>query len=97
MPLQPLLKARELHSRSWPGRDVTASSELVRPPSSEWLLTLAAGFDTALKCVPPGQWKILIVDDHSRELLESVYKEFDVLQQNVTGKCGRPCYLARRL
>ncbi|RSH93131.1 vacuolar sorting protein VPS33/slp1 [Saitozyma podzolica] len=45
---------------------------------------LRARFNSALQSIPPGQWKILITDDHSRKLLDAVYKEFDVLQQNVT-------------
>jgi syntaxin-binding protein 1 len=43
-----------------------------------------SGFNSALQSIPPGQWKVLITDDHSRRLLDAVYKEFDVLQQNVT-------------
>lgn len=39
---------------------------------------------TALMAGPPGAWKVLVVDDYSRELLESVYKLFDVLHMNIT-------------
>ncbi|OCH85210.1 Sec1-like snare protein [Obba rivulosa] len=33
---------------------------------------------------PPGRWKILVVDEHSQQLLGSVLKQFDILQENVT-------------
>ena len=33
---------------------------------------------------PPGRWKILVVDEHSQQLLGSVLKQFDVLEENVT-------------
>lgn len=33
---------------------------------------------------PPGRWKILVVDEHSQQLLSSVLKQYDVLQENVT-------------
>lgn len=44
------------------------------------------GFTTALNSVPKGTWKILITDDHSQALLDTVYKNIDILQQNVTCK-----------
>jgi hypothetical protein len=31
---------------------------------------------------------VLVVDDHSKALLESVYKLFDILHMNITGKRG---------
>ncbi|CAE6359673.1 unnamed protein product [Rhizoctonia solani] len=33
---------------------------------------------------PPGRWKVLVVDDHSKRLLGAVLKDNDVLQENVT-------------
>lgn len=33
---------------------------------------------------PPGRWKILVVDEHSQQLLGSVLKQFDILEENVT-------------
>lgn len=49
----------------------------------------SAGLGTALTCGPPNTWKVLVVDDYSKRLLESVYKTFDVLHMNVTGKSSR--------
>ncbi|KAI0091472.1 Sec1-like protein [Irpex rosettiformis] len=33
---------------------------------------------------PPGKWKVLVVDEHSQQLLSSVLKQFDILEENVT-------------
>ena len=33
---------------------------------------------------PPGRWKILVVDEHSQRLINSVLKQFDILEENVT-------------
>jgi syntaxin-binding protein 1 len=33
---------------------------------------------------PPSRWKILVIDEHSQELLNSVLKKFDILEENVT-------------
>ncbi|KZS94659.1 Sec1-like snare protein [Sistotremastrum niveocremeum HHB9708] len=33
---------------------------------------------------PPGKWKILVVDEHSRKLLSATLKQYDILQENVT-------------
>ncbi|KAI0251793.1 Sec1-like protein [Lactifluus subvellereus] len=33
---------------------------------------------------PPSRWKILVIDEHSQQLLNSVLKQFDILQENVT-------------
>ncbi|WVQ75749.1 hypothetical protein IAR50_005380 [Cryptococcus sp. DSM 104548] len=44
---------------------------------------LKARFTSAIQSIPQG-WKILITDYHSQALLDSVYKQFDILQQNVT-------------
>ncbi|WRT69868.1 uncharacterized protein IL334_006859 [Kwoniella shivajii] len=41
-------------------------------------------FTSAIQSIPPPAWKILITDDHSQALLDTVYKNFDILQQNVT-------------
>ncbi|WVR07906.1 hypothetical protein IAU60_004949 [Kwoniella sp. DSM 27419] len=45
---------------------------------------LKARFTSAIQSIPPPAWKILITDDHSQALLDTVYKTFDILQQNVT-------------
>jgi hypothetical protein len=47
---------------------------------------LQTGLGTALTCGPPNTWKVLVVDDYSKRLLESVYKVFDVLHMNITGE-----------
>ncbi|KAI0339658.1 Sec1-like protein [Trametopsis cervina] len=42
-------------------------------------------FLEALRSVnPPGRWKVLVVDEHSKQLLGSVLKQFDILEENVT-------------
>jgi hypothetical protein len=33
---------------------------------------------------PPSRWKILVIDEHSQRLLNSVLKQFDILEENVT-------------
>ncbi|KAH9977523.1 Sec1-like protein [Russula compacta] len=33
---------------------------------------------------PPSRWKILVVDEHVQQLLNSVLKQFDILEENVT-------------
>ncbi|KAF8605962.1 Sec1-like snare protein [Ceratobasidium sp. AG-I] len=33
---------------------------------------------------PPGRWKVMVVDDHSKRLLGAVLKDNDVLQENIT-------------
>ena len=38
---------------------------------------------------------MLVVDEHSKALLESVYKLFDILHMNITGKRGLDRGLAR--
>ncbi|RXK36602.1 syntaxin-binding protein 1 [Tremella mesenterica] len=45
---------------------------------------LRARFTSALTSIPSGTWKILITDDHSQQLLDTVYKNYDILQLNVT-------------
>ncbi|KAL7425231.1 syntaxin binding protein 1 [Cryptotrichosporon argae] len=45
---------------------------------------LKARFTTALQSIPAGTWKILITDPHSQALLDTVYSNYDILQQNVT-------------
>ncbi|ORX37596.1 Sec1-like protein [Kockovaella imperatae] len=45
---------------------------------------LRARFTTALDAVPQGTWKILITDEHSQKLLDTVYKNIDILQRSVT-------------
>ena len=39
-----------------------------------------------MTCGQPGTWKVLVVDEHSKALLESVYQLFDILHMNITGK-----------
>jgi hypothetical protein len=48
---------------------------LPRPPKTE--LTVSAS-----------QWKVLVVDETSRKLLDNVVKEDDILNHNVTSKHG---------
>ncbi|KIP07104.1 hypothetical protein PHLGIDRAFT_35581 [Phlebiopsis gigantea 11061_1 CR5-6] len=44
-----------------------------------------AKFLDAIRSVnPPGRWKILVVDEHSQQLLGSVLKQYDILEENVT-------------
>ncbi|KAK1923455.1 Sec1-like protein [Papiliotrema laurentii] len=45
---------------------------------------LKARFTSAIQSIPPGTWKILITDDHSQALLDTVYNHHDILHQNVT-------------
>lgn len=35
---------------------------------------------------PPGKWKALVVDDHSKRLLGCVLKNNDILAEKVTGE-----------
>jgi hypothetical protein len=43
------------------------------------------GFLDAIRSVnPPSRWKILVIDEHSQQLLNSVLKQFDILEENVT-------------
>ncbi|KAI0686679.1 Sec1-like protein [Cytidiella melzeri] len=47
--------------------------------------TVKAKFLDAIRSVnPPGKWKVLVVDEHSQQLLGSVLKQFDILEENVT-------------
>lgn len=34
---------------------------------------------------PPGRWKVLVVDEYSQKLLGSVLRQFDILEENVSG------------
>jgi hypothetical protein len=53
-------------------------------------LTRYPGFLDAIKSVnPPGGWKVMVVDDHSKRLLNAVLKDNDVLGERVTGKYNR--------
>lgn len=46
---------------------------------------LAPEFLEAIRSVnPPSRWKILVIDEHSQELLNFVLKKFDILEENVT-------------
>ncbi|KAH8832694.1 Sec1-like protein [Flagelloscypha sp. PMI_526] len=33
---------------------------------------------------PPSRWKILVIDEHAQRLVDSVLKQFDILEENVT-------------
>jgi hypothetical protein len=45
----------------------------------------SAEFLDAIRSVnPPSRWKILVIDEHSQQLLNSVLKQFDILEENVT-------------
>lgn len=50
------------------------------------LVTLVRNkFLNAIRSVnPPSRWKILVIDEHSQQLLNSVLKQFDILEENVT-------------
>ncbi|KAH9004485.1 Sec1-like protein [Lactarius hatsudake] len=50
------------------------------------LITLVRNkFLNAIRSVnPPSRWKILVIDEHSQQLLNSVLKHFDILEENVT-------------
>jgi hypothetical protein len=57
------------------------------PSFARIYLTRYPGFLEAIQSVnPPGRWKVLVVDDHSKRLLSAVLKDNDVLQENVTRK-----------
>ncbi|KAI0035357.1 Sec1-like protein [Vararia minispora EC-137] len=52
---------------------------------SSLITTVRTKFLDAIRSVnPPGKWKILVVDEHSQALLNSVLKQFDILEENVT-------------
>ncbi|KAF8347811.1 ras opposite [Amanita rubescens] len=52
---------------------------------SSLLTTVRNKFLDAIRSVnPPGKWKILVIDEHSQRLLQSVLKQFDILEENVT-------------
>ncbi|KAI0079338.1 Sec1-like protein [Panus rudis PR-1116 ss-1] len=49
------------------------------------ITTVRNKFLEAIRSVnPPGRWKILVVDEHSQQLLSTVLKQFDILEENVT-------------
>ncbi|KAJ3488640.1 hypothetical protein NLI96_g2690 [Meripilus lineatus] len=49
------------------------------------ITTVRNKFLEAIRSVnPPGRWKILVVDEHSQQLLSSVLKQYDILEENVT-------------
>jgi len=48
-----------------------------------------AEFLQAIRSVnPAGRWKVLVVDEHAQKLLNSVLKQFDILEENVTCELG---------
>jgi hypothetical protein len=50
-------------------------------------------FLNAIRSVnPPSRWKILVIDEHSQQLLNSVLKQFDILEENVTRAVLYRCY-----
>ncbi|TFL01947.1 Sec1-like protein [Pterulicium gracile] len=49
------------------------------------ITTVRTKFLESIRSVnPPGKWKILVVDEHSQRLLNTVLKQFDILEENVT-------------
>ena len=57
----------------------------VRQPHATAVADAYSEFLDAIRSVnPPGRWKILVVDEHSQQLLGSVLKQFDILEENVT-------------
>ncbi|EIM86902.1 Sec1-like snare protein [Stereum hirsutum FP-91666 SS1] len=49
------------------------------------ITTARTKFLDAIRSVnPPQRWKILVVDEHSQKLLNTVLKQFDILEENVT-------------
>jgi hypothetical protein len=63
------------------------SSEIVRLAFLNLFLPLIlrVEFLDAIRSVnPPSRWKILVIDEHSQQLLNSVLKHFDILEENVT-------------
>lgn len=62
------------------------------------MLTSRAEFLDAIRSVtPPSRWKILVIDEHSQQLLNSVLKQFDILEENVTRALPRPSPSPRHL
>ncbi|PWN51667.1 Sec1-like protein [Violaceomyces palustris] len=54
------------------------------PPKS-LITSLRERYLTSIRSVqPPSRWKILVVDSFTKELLSSVMKMFDILQENVS-------------
>lgn len=95
MPLKDLLKAREfLFELNAPsaGLCYTCWAHIRDIFMLLSILTISrnTGFTSAIQSIPDGTWKILITDEHSQALLDTVYKQFDILQQHVT--CKRPYY-----
>jgi hypothetical protein len=61
--------------------------EIVRLSLLQHLLpsSFSVEFLDAIRSVnPPSRWKILVIDEHSQRLLNSVLKQFDILEENVT-------------
>jgi syntaxin-binding protein 1 len=55
------------------------------------MLASRAEFLDAIRSVnPPSRWKILVIDEHSQQLLNSVLKQFDILEENVTRALPSP-------
>lgn len=38
----------------------------------------------------PSQWKVLVVDEFSKKILDNVAKEDDILNQNIASTCWAP-------
>lgn len=77
---------RVIHPACPPSKLFSNSASIPLSVPSSTLIHLQTGLGTALTCGPPNTWKVLVVDDYSKRLLESVYKIFDVLHMNVTGE-----------
>ncbi len=41
------------------------------------------------------QWKVLVVDENSKKLIDAVCNEDDILEENVTSGCSGGDYMAR--
>jgi hypothetical protein len=48
------------------------------------LLTRLAVIIETIKGVTRGDWKVLVVDEESRKLIDNVVREDDILNQNIT-------------
>lgn len=82
-----LLSAFVLYTLTCPPS--SPSSEIVRlyvyTLVSTTLTLPPVEFLDAIRSVnPPSRWKILVVDEHTQQLLNSVLKQFDILEENVT-------------
>jgi syntaxin-binding protein 1 len=67
-------------------------------PNSSVSHSSRAEFLQAIRSInPPSRWKILVIDEHSQQLLNSVLKQFDILEENVTRALPLLIDIRRRL